>query len=388
MQYFFECGNFFNISLAELSLVFEAFGISKDCIKRFNDIVLIVESKSVTKDTLDRIFNRLGGFIRYGEIIDNLDTFLTPYFEKERITFGISILGQSKLRRKDIERLTNEIKRGFKSSNVSSRFILPKEFELNAAQIFNNDILNSGFELCIFENEKKRVYGTTLKVQDINSFIKRDIQRPQVDFEMGVLPQKLARIMCNLTGLQSGIIWDPFCGSGTILMEAAVLGFDVLGSDIDVNALNFANENMIWLSKEGIIKGIKYNLFQLDIYNVEKKVITDLKHTGINAVVCEPFMGPPQRKILSVNKANLLIESATKLYLSLFHVLNEISQKGFRVVIVLPSYKTNKGWVDMNISQFINKKWEVLNKKYSSQDLKWKRINSIIARNIFILEKK
>jgi len=42
----------------------------------------------------------------------------------------------------------------------------------------------------------------------------------------------------------------------------------------------------------------------------------------------------------------------------------------------------------MNISQFINKKWEVLNKKYSSQDLKWKRINSIIARNIFILEKK
>ena len=205
---------------------------------------------------------------------------------------------------------------------------------------------------------------------------------------MGVLPQKLARIMCNLTGLQSGIIWDPFCGSGTILMEAAVLGFDVLGSDIDVNALNLANENMIWLSKEGIIKGIKYNLFQLDIYNVEKKVITDLRHTGINAVVCEPFMGPPQRKILSVSKANLLIENATKLYFSLFHVLNEISQKGFRVVIVLPSYKTNKGWIDMNISQFINKKWEVLNKKYSSQDLKWKRINSIIARNIFILEKK
>ncbi len=388
MQYFFECGNFFNISLAELSLVFEAFGISKDCIKKFNNTVLIIESTSIKKDTLDEIFNRLGGFIRYGEIIDDLNTFLNPYFEKEKITFGISILGESKLRKQDIEKLANEIKRGFKGCDIYSRFILPKEFELNAAQILHNDILNSGFELCIFENEKKRVYGKTLKVQDINSFIKRDIQRPEVDFEMGVLPQKLARIMCNLTGLQSGIVWDPFCGSGTILMEAAVLGFDVLGSDIDVNALNLANENMIWLSKEGIIKGIKYNLFQLDIYNVEKKVITDLRHTGINAVVCEPFMGPPQRKILSVSKADLLIENATKLYFSLFSVLNEISQKGFRVVIVLPSYKTNKGWIDMNISQFINKKWEVLNKKYSSQDLKWKRINSIIARNIFILEKK
>ena len=388
MQYFFECGNFFNISLAELGLVFESFGISKDCIKRFNNNVLIIESKNVNQELLSKIFSRLGGFVRYGEVIDDLDTFLNPYFEKEKITFGISILGESKLKRKDIEKLANEIKRGFKSSNISSRFILPKSYELNAAQIFSNNVLNEGFELCIFENEDKRVYGVTIGIQDIRSFIKRDIQRPEVDFEMGVLPQKLARIMCNLTGLQNGIIWDPFCGSGTILMEAAVLGFDVLGSDIDVNALSKADENMLWMSKEGIIKGTKYNLFQLDIYKVERKVISDLRHTSINAVVCEPFMGPPQRKILSADRAESLITSTTHLYTSLFKVLNEISQKGFRVVIILPSYKTKNGWVDMNISQFIDKKWDVLNRKYSPGDLKWKRINSIIARNIFILEKK
>lgn len=388
MQYFFECGNFFNISLAELGLVFESFGISKDCIKRFNNRVLIIESKSADKELLDKIFSKLGGFVRYGEVIDDLDTFLNPYFEKEKVTFGISILGESKLKRRDIEKLANEIKRGFRSSNVSSRFILPKSFELNAAQIFNNDLLSEGFELCIFENENKRAYGVTAGVQDIRSFIKRDIQRPEVDFEMGVLPQKLARIMCNLTGLQSGIIWDPFCGSGTILMEAAVLGFDVLGSDIDVNALTRADENMLWMSKEEIIKGTKYNLFQLDIYNVEKKIVSDLKRTGISAIVCEPFMGPPQRKILSLDKAKDLIDRTTSLYNALFKVLNEISQKGFRAVIILPSYKTKSGWVDMSMSQFIDKKWEILNRKYSAGDLKWKRINSIIARNIFILEKK
>jgi len=388
MQYFFECGNFFNISIAELGFVFESFGISKDCIKKFNNSLLIIESNNVDKELLNKIFSRLGGFVRYGEVIDDLDTFLNPYFEKEKITFGISVLGESKLKRNDIEKLANEIKRGFKSSDISSRFILPKSYELNAAQIFSNNVLNEGFELCIFENENKRVYGVTIEVQDIRSFIKRDIQRPEVDFEMGVLPQKLARIMCNLTGLQSGIIWDPFCGSGTILMEAAVLGFDVLGSDIDVNALSKADENMLWMSKEGIIKGTKYNLFQLDIYKVERKVVSDLRHTGINAVVCEPFMGSPQRKILSVDRAKSLIDNTTSLFNSLFKVLNEISQKGFRVVIILPSYKTKNGWVDMNISQFIDKKWDVLNRKYSPGDLKWKRINSIIARNIFILEKK
>ena len=47
--------------------------------------------------------------------------------------------------------------------------------------------------------------------------------------------------MCNLTSLKEGILWDPFCGSGTILMEAAVLGFDIIGTDIDLRALESAN---------------------------------------------------------------------------------------------------------------------------------------------------
>lgn len=123
---------------------------------------------------------------------------------------------------------------------------------------------------------------------------------------MGVLPQKLARIMCNLTGLKDGIIWDPFCGSGTVLMEAAMLGFDILGTDIDHKALSDSNENIQWLRDEGMISDTKYNLFPLDIKNVEKKIVKDIKRTGIAAVVCEPFMGPPQRKIMTVHKAELL----------------------------------------------------------------------------------
>ena len=83
-----------------------------------------------------------------------------------------------------------------------------------------------------------------------------------------------------------------------------------------------------------------------------------------------------------------MITDVTKLFNSFFDVINQIAKKGFKIVLILPSYRTKKGWVDINISQFIDKKWEVLNRKYSKGDLKWKRINSIIARNIFILEKR
>ncbi len=388
MRYFFECGNFFEISLAELSLVFESFGISKDCIKHVSNTILFVESNTISHEQLNTIFKKLGGFIRYGEVIEDLDSFLTPFFNSKKVVYGISVLGESDILIKDIQRLANEIKRGFKSQSVSTRFILPKKRELNAAQVINNGILQDGFELCIFESNMGKVYGSTMGIQDIEAFVSRDIDKPGVDFDMGVLPQKLARIMCNLTGLSEGVIWDPFCGSGTILMEAAVLGFDILGSDIDLGALEIANKNIKWLSDRGLIHNTKYNIFQLDIHNVERRVIKDLKKTNINAIVCEPFMGPVQRRVVSMYKAQELLNDIRKLYISFFNIVNQISSKGFRLVLILPSYKTNKGWVTINISELIDKRWSVLNRKYSKGDLKWKRINSIIARNIFILEKR
>ncbi len=388
MRYFFECGNFPDISLAELSILLEAFNISKDSVKKGNESILFVDSSTATKDILDSVFNRAGSFIRYGVIIDDLETFLTPFFEKKKVTYGISVLGPSNIQAKDIQRLSNEIKRGFKDSGVSSRFVLPQKSELNAAQVIHNEILSEGFELCILDINGERVYGSTFGIQDINAFVKRDLDRPSVDFDMGVLPQKLARIMCNLTGLRSGVLWDPFCGSGTVLMEAAVLGFDVLGSDIDVRALESADKNIKWLSKEKIISNNKYNIFQLDIRNVEKRVVRDLKNTNINAVVCEPFMGPPQRRVLSEFKAQELLDSVRNLYEYLFKILNEISHKRFKVVLIVPEYKTERGWKTFNLNNLIGKKWEIQNKKYGKGDLKWKRINSIISRNVFILEKK
>jgi len=388
MRYFFECGNFSEISLAELSVVFESFNISKDSIKKMSEYILFVESNTLSRDTLKEIFPRLGAFIRYGEIIDNLDTFLIPYFDKKKVIYGISVLGNSSIQIKDIQRLANEIKRGFKEGDVSTRFILPKKRELNAAQIINNRVLDDGFELCIFDNKGERVYGKTLGIQDIESFVRRDIDRPSVDFDMGVLPQKLARIMCNLTGLRSGIVWDPFCGSGTVLMEASVLGLDILGSDIDIRALDSADKNIKWLVKEGLIEGNRYNIFQLDIRNVERRVLKDLRSTGINAVVCEPFMGPPQRRIMSEYKAYELLKNVRGLYEALFNILNEISRKGFKVILIVPEYKTDRGWKTFNLNELIGKKWEILNRKYCKGDLKWRRINSIISRNIFILEKR
>jgi tRNA G10 N-methylase Trm11 len=112
-----------------------------------------------------------------------------------------------------------------------------------------------------------------------------------------------------------------------------------------------------------------------------------VKNTGVNAVVCEPYMGPPQRRDISERDAEGFLHDVKELYIALFEVIRKISYKGFRVVMVIPSYKTRSGWKTIPLGDIVDKNWELENKKHG-RDLKWERNNSIIMRNIFILTKK
>ncbi len=57
------------------------------------------------------------------------------------------------------------------------------------------------------------------------------------------LDPKLARGMVNLLGAGNGIILDPFCGTGGLLLEAGLMGFKVVGYDIDEGMLEKAEKN-------------------------------------------------------------------------------------------------------------------------------------------------
>jgi len=392
-QYYFESGNFQDLSFAELVSVFNTFGLNKDTIHRYSDSILLIKSSDISSDVLKKVFSRLGGFIRFGYIIDDLDTFLEDFSKKEdKVIFGLSILGEpTSTDSKFLRRLGKQIKIGLKEEGKPSRFVNPlsRSSALNAAQIVGNDILEKGFELCIIRGENEEIYGSTISVQDVDGFAKRDIEKPHTDLEMGTLPPKLARIMVNLTGRKDGIVWDPFCGSGTILMEAGMLGFDLLGSDIDEKAIDFTEKNIEWLSARGDIGDVKYKVFQMDVTNPTGKDVSDLKKTEIKCVVCEPYMGPPQRRVMFPNRAEVYIERVKALYVGLLDILGKIAHTGFILVIIIPSYKTHTGWKTFSVRDVFGKQWDVVNGELcKGRDLMWKRKNSIITRNIFVLRRR
>jgi tRNA (guanine10-N2)-dimethyltransferase len=92
------------------------------------------------------------------------------------------------------------------------------------------------------------------------------------------LDWKLTRVMINLTGLKEGeTVCDPFCGTGTTLLEAESMGIHAIGLDFD--------EKMCEISKENLkANGYKSKVFRSDFQELSKfsgkfdGIVTDLPY--------------------------------------------------------------------------------------------------------------
>ena len=103
-----------------------------------------------------------------------------------------------------------------------------------------NKVLEKGGELVVFvRSDTTFDLGRTETVQDFKTYRLRDIGRPRRNAKRGMLPPKLARMMINIASPKhNDTILDPFCGSGTIIHEAFLLGYkNIIGSDISEKAV-------------------------------------------------------------------------------------------------------------------------------------------------------
>lgn len=380
MKYYLLPGRYFSLSKAELLSIIDQY--CKQYTLEEKDNLFLVD----TEDDISQLFKRLGGFISYGSIIEDLETFLDQFEDRKKILFGINVYGSWKL--KEVKQLYDKIKDEYKSRGVSAKYPKVDQTKLNAGSVIQNKILEKGFLLEIIETQEKTYYGQCLAVQNIDEYSMIEYEKPYTDKKMGVLPAKLSRILVNLAGIKAGqTIWDPFCGSGTILLEAFRLGINIIGSDISDNVVEICKENIKWLGKKIGDENILYQIFRFDVTKPDSRITSLLRKTDVHAVACEPYMGPPQLKAIPPFTAKKLLGQVKVLYSNLFGLLERIKLDDFKAVIIIPSYRTKDGWMTISVSDIVGKKWEIENKKYGG-DLHWERENSIIRRNIFILKKK
>ncbi len=288
------------------------------------------------------LINNLGGIIKiveYKESINNLENLnIIDYYQdnlnkEKKNNIGFSIYNSNNKEYHKIFKSFLELKKELKKDNYKIRLVSSKENILSSVIVSKNKLLNK--ELIIIKDHNNYLIGLTLAIQDFAKYSKRDMLRPARDNKSGMLPPKLAQIMINLANLDTTKVFlDPFCGSGTILQEAMLLGYqNINGSDLSNKAVMDTKENIAWLKKE-------YNL--KNNINIQRMATKDLSKFypshSIDLIITEPFMGDA-RLIQKTNDKEILKSikyELQELYLNTFKEFKKILSPQGRIVFIFP----------------------------------------------------
>lgn len=257
----------------------------------------------------------------------------------------------------------------------SSRYLTNHMYGIEAA-VFHDD--DSIIELFAHANENKITWYKTSFAQDIDAWSARDRQKPYADRKKGMLPPKVARMMVNLA-LKSietdtkPVIYDPFCGTGTVLMEAALLDCNCVGSDLDADAYLGTSENLNWLEETA---GITFNrtVFKADVTHSNNDM--QLAEKSIDAIVTEPFLGKPKPQ---PKKVPNIVKGLEKMYLGAFKQWKKVLKDGAVVVMVFPAIKTPKH--EYTLHNLIDK-LESFGYSTMSEPLEYSRPGAVVKRHI------
>lgn len=381
---FFVLGNNRELSVAEIETVTGVHEFAS----REGDVLLLE-----TEQTGPQLQDRLAGTIKVGSVVGEMETWdkeacaelvaamIDP--ELPRVEFGVSVYDagdahRAKELRLESQRLGLEIKKHVKESGRPVRLVTSKEKTLSAVVVTTNKLLERGGEFVLIVTKDKILIGQTEAVQDFEAWSERDFGRPARDAQSGMLPPKLARMMVNLSGADPihSTLLDPFCGSGTVLMEAILLGYtEVLGSDISEKAVTDTKANLDWLAKRGTtMPPVAVTVSPAQTLSIPKPV---------DAIVTETYLGPALhgREHPEFLKQNLSMLS--ELYRQSFGSLVNLVKPGGTAVVAFPVFQTKEGEQEVATRKMMESLgWKV------ERRLRYERAGQHVEREIFIMRKE
>lgn len=325
-------------------------------------------------------FSRLGGTVKFCKVLTVLDTqkwtdiqrFLEGAIPQHltslpegKLKLGFSIFGLQ-VGVKQLNASGLALKKQIKQTGRSVRIIPNNELVLNSAQVLHNQLTGSlGWELVFVAHGKQTILAQNIAEQDIEAYAKRDQARPKRDAKVGMLPPKLAQIIVNLaTGDADpkfgGVVLDPFCGTGVILQEAGLMGFDLYGSDLEPRMINFTQANLQWLETLPIAQcgPDGASATSNNAFGAHLEVGDATTHTwkpAPNFVACETYLGRP---FSAQPKPEVLLEVRQNVDTILRAFLKNLAQQtkpGFRACLAVPAWSFNGGFTHLKTLDSLEK---------------------------------
>lgn len=301
---------------------------------------------------------RLAGTVKLGEIIaevsikeltaERIADELDARPRGKRINFGLTVFGGSEGAQSKTRNLPLQVKRLLQERGRSVRWVNGDKTGISPAAVAKMKLTTEGYDLAIGLLGDRAVIGLTTAVQNADAWSERDYGRPFRDTETGMLPPKLARLMVNLAlhpatrllDYSTTRLLDPFCGGGTVLMEAALLGVRmIVGSDIETKQIGGSQENLDWLVERSLLTASDRANIQL-LTQPAQTLDRHLKPNSIDAIVTEGFLGKPlngheTREFLQRQK-----EEIETLWFASLKALAPLLKKDGRIVCIWPVFKT------------------------------------------------
>lgn len=307
---------------------------------------------------------------------------------EHKITLGISAYNFP-ISPRDVQKTGIIIKQKLKNNGITLRLVPNSEAALNSATSHHNKLglSDNKVELLVMRaKDGQIIVAESIGAQNITALAKRDQGRPKRDAFVGMLPPKLAQIMINLAMVQAKNkttrLLDPFCGTGVILQEAALMGFSVYGTDLADKMIDYSRANLEWLASTYALP-IESTLHQGDAMSTKWQQPIHIIAT--ESYLGQPFSAPPSpSKLAEVRRnCNHIIGTFIK------NIAPQI-KPGTTLCIAIPAWKDINGTFthlplisDLHTLGFT----QVQFKNITPQDLLYHREDQVVARELLVLTK-
>ena len=367
-------------------------------------------------------FERFGSIIKFAQIQAELSRYDAEYLSSEiaqlierlhphepgvKLKIGISDYSNT-LSSRGVNVVALSVKKVLKNNGYSVRIIPNKTAKLGSAHIIHNKLTGpNGVECLIFRNKGALQLATTIYEQDIEAYAARDQARPMRDARVGMLPPKLAQTIINLAagpvgarGLGTGnqgdstapvssthspipTILDPFCGTGVVLQEALLMGYNAYGTDIEPRMIDYSNQNLAWLQQR--------------IIGSHGSAITSVGDASsftwqqpIDYIAAETYLGRPLSTLPSQTQLMDIVQSVNTLHKKvLLNIHRQISSQT-RICLAVPAWKTKNGYVHLPILDQLDKLGynQLVFSHVDASHLIYARADQIVARQLVVLKKQ
>lgn len=375
------------LGLAELESLYGAGNIQK--------VGEIAATLSTDVDDMD--FARLGGTIKLAKVLARLphdwpkiEKYLVEqvprhlqHMPEGKFTLGLSVYGMD-IDVKTMERSLLKVKKAVRASGRPVRIVPNKTAELNSAQVLHNKLTSRGsWELLLVRDGQETILAQTYFVQDIDAYTQRDRQRPKRDMAVGMLPPKLAQIIINLANpLAGSTVLDPFCGTGVMLQEALLMGYNVIGTDRDERMVSYSQENIDWLralkpqvvGSSMVAQGDATNFTWPDI---------------VSTVASEVYLGRPLSHLPSSADLKEIVQDVNQITKKFLQNLHGQLKAGQKASLALPAWRSSDKFVELPLIDHLSDLGynRVEFQHASTTDLIYWRQNQIVGRRLLVLTK-